>query len=127
MVEIKAAFAIFTNGLFRVFTEEMYHNLSADVYIEASNPNIVFVKKADITWDEFFKTLPFTLSKDCLMTGTGQTFCTKGEQVLRFYLNREINPHALDQVIREGDQLLVSFGDTTETQIQNQLQQIPEI
>ncbi|HSA83648.1 MAG TPA: hypothetical protein VLF20_02060 [Patescibacteria group bacterium] len=126
-VETKAAFAIFTHGVFRIFTAAMYHNLSTDVYIESSNPNIVYVKRANITWDDFFNTLPFKLSKECLTTGTGQTFCTKGNQSLRFYLNGKVNPNALDQVIKEGDQLLVTFGDNSEAQIQNQLQQVPEI
>lgn len=127
IADIKAAFAIFTNGTFRIFTAAMYHNLFADVYIESSNPNIVHVKIANITWDDFFKTLPFKLSKECLTTGTGQSFCTKGNQSLKFYLNGEIDPSALDQVIKDGDQLLVTVGNDSEAQIQSQLQQIPKI
>lgn len=123
--EVKAAFAIFTNGIFRVFTASMYHNLSPDVYIESSNPNIVNVKKSGITWDDFFKTLPMKLLRDCLTTGTGQTFCTKGNQSLKFYLNATLDQSALAQVIKDGDRLLVTFGNDPEAQIQNQLQQIP--
>jgi len=123
----KAAFAIFTNGTFRIFTASMYHNLSADVYIEPSNPNIVNVKKANITWDDFFKTLPMKLTHDCLTTGTGQTFCTKGNQTLKFYIKGRLDANALDQIINAGDQLLVSFGNENEAQIQSQLQQIPSI
>ena len=59
IVNKKASFAIFTNGTFRLFTAAMYHNLSEDVFIQADNPNIVHVKKTGITWDVFFKTLPF--------------------------------------------------------------------
>lgn len=127
VVEERASYAIFTNGLFRVFTDEMYHKLSPDVYIESSNPNIVYVKKTNITWDDFFSTLPFKLSKECLTTGTGQTFCTKGDQSLRFYLNGVENPNALDGLIQQGDQLLITYGDISENQLKNQLQQIPEI
>lgn len=61
--DIKASFAIFTNGTFRVFTASMYHNRSNDVFIEASNPNLVRIKKNGITWDDFFKTLPMKLTR----------------------------------------------------------------
>ena len=74
-VDINAAFAIYTNGTFRIFTAVMYHNLSEDVFIESGNPNIVHVKKNGVTWGNFFGTLPMKLSAECLTTGTGQTFC----------------------------------------------------
>src|SRR3990172_12305992 len=56
--ERRASFAIFTNGTFRIFTDPKYHNLSDDVYIESTNPNIVLIQREGITWNDFFKTLP---------------------------------------------------------------------
>ena len=126
-VEIKASFAIFTNRTFRVFTASMYHNLSNDVFIEASNPNIVRVRKKGITWDDFFKTLPMKLTRDCLTTGTGQSFCTNSNQTLKFYINGKVDSNALDRIINEGDQLLVSHGVGDDTEIQKQLQQVPTV
>lgn len=125
--DIKAAFAIFTNGTFRIFTDAKYHNLSRDVYIEPPNVNIVNVKKQGITWDDFFRTLPMKLTKDCLTTGTGQTFCTGSSGKLKFYLNGTKDPNALGKIINHVDQLLVSFGSENDEQIDRQLRQIPEI
>lgn len=125
-VDKKASFAVFTNGTFRIFTASMYHNLSSDAYIESSNPNIVHIKKENITWDDFFKTLPLNLSRDCLTTGTGETFCTGERGALKFYINGKFDDNALSQEIDDGDQLLVTFGRETDTQIQKQLQQIPK-
>lgn len=120
-----AFFAIYTNGTFRVFTAPMYHNLSNDVFIEASNPNIVNVKKSNTTWRTFFETLPFELDETCLTTGTKQTFCTNSDFVLQFYLNGERNQSALDQVINPGDKLLVTYDRENASIIQQQLQSIP--
>ena len=125
--DYSASFAIFTNGTFRIFTASMYHNLSPDVFIESSNPNIVHVKKAGITWDDFFKTLPFKLTEECLTTGTGQTFCTNSNQTLKFYINGELDSNVLDRIINAGDQLLVSYGSENEAQIQKQLERIPTL
>jgi len=124
-VDLSAGFAIFTNGTFRIFTAPMYHNLSEDVFIESSNPNIIIVKKKGITWSDFFATLPMSLKKDCLVTGTGQTFCTNGNEKLRFFINGREDPNALDKEIGNGDKLLVTYGSQTEDQIKNQLQQVP--
>jgi len=106
---ISANFEIYTNGTKRVFTSSMYHNLSADVYISAQDPSIVNVKKEKITWSDFFNTLPMSLSKDCLVTGTNQTFCIGENGVLRFYINGVENRNTLDLVIQNQDSLTVKF------------------
>jgi len=100
IIDIQASFAIFTKGIFRIFTAPMYHNLSEDAYIEASNPNTVYVKKAGVTWQDFFSTLPFTLTSECLTTGTKETFCTGNGGTLKFYINGEKNNNALIQEIK---------------------------
>lgn len=126
-VNYSASFAIFTNGTFRIFTNPMYHNLSKDVYIEASNPNIVYIKKSEITWNDFFRTLPLKLTKECLTTGTKQTFCTDTQGTFKFYLNGKEDTDALDKKIKQGDELLVTYGSENDEQVQEQLQQVPNI
>jgi len=98
-----------TKGTKRIFTSSMYHNLSPDVYITADNPSVIHVKKSGITWRDFFETLPMTLSEDCLVTGTKQTFCTGEDGVLRFFINGEENRNALNLKIESGDSLKVDY------------------
>lgn len=121
-VDSSASFLIFTNGTRRTFSAPMYHNLNKDAFIEASSPNTVRVKKSGVTWDDFFKTLPFKLTKSCLTTGTNQTFCTSTNMTLKFYVNGKFDPNILDKQISDGDKLLVTFGNENEAQIQNQIQ-----
>lgn len=128
----RASFLIFTNGTRRLFTASMYHNLSPDVYIENSNPSIVHVKKEGITWKDFFSTLPMGLTSTCLITGTGQSFCTEENESttaarLSFILNGKENPSLLEEIIQPNDKLLVSFGRSSDTQLQLQYDQIPDI
>ena len=125
ITDIQASFAIFTNGTFRVFTAAMYHNLSQDAYIDASNPNIVQVKKAGTTWNDFFSTLPFKLTPECLTTGTKEMFCTGNKGTLQFYINGEKDTYALSQEIKDGDKLLVTFGKESDAQIKQQIDKIP--
>jgi len=125
-VDTKASFAIFTSGTLRIFTDSRYHNLSPDVYIESPNSTVVHVKKAGITWDDFFKTLPMKLEDGCLTTGTGQVFCTNETSALKFYINGQLDAAALNRLINSGDKLLVSYGPPNDPAIPNQLQQVPE-
>ncbi len=125
ITDTKASFAIFTNGTFRVFTASMYHNLSEDAYIDSSNPNIVHVKKAGTTWNDFFSTLPFKLTSECLTTGTKEIFCTGNRGTLKFYINGEQKNNPLTQEIEESDKLLVTFGTESEEAIKQQLNKIP--
>lgn len=126
-VDDRAGFAIFTNGTFRIFTAAMYHNRSENVFIQADYPNVIHVKKADTTWNDFFQTLPMKLTKECLTTGTQQTFCTGKNGTLKFYINGTYHKDALDKKINHGDGLLVSFGNESEELIQKQLQQVPNV
>ena len=110
-VDFIASFKIITNGTTRVFTNSMYHNLSEDVYINSEDSNTVHVKKSGVTWDDFFKTLPMKLTKDCLTTGTGQTFCNSETRSLKFYIKEKLEPDALDLIINPGDVLLIDYGE----------------
>ncbi len=125
MTDIRASFAIFTNGTFRIFTAAMYHNLSQDVYIEANNPNRVQVKKSGITWNDFFLTLPFKVTSECLTTGTKEIFCSGSKGTLQFYINGVKSSTALDQEIKDGDKLLVTYGTESEIKIKQQIDKVP--
>ena len=106
IVNIKAFFTIITGNITRNFSATKYHNLSPDVYIKASNPSIVYVTKAGVTWDDFFKTLPMKLTKDCLITGDGETFCDGN---LKFFLNDIEDKGLLEKEIKEADKALIKF------------------
>lgn len=108
-VDFTATFIIITNGTTRNFSAAMYHNRSADVYIEAANPTVVHIKKAGVTWNDFFQTLPFSLTKECLTTGTQETFCTGETGTLRFYLNDIESPNLLDTQIKADDHARIQF------------------
>lgn len=108
-IDIKASFTIVTGNITRSFKAEKYHNQSPDVYIENINPTIVHVKKTGITWDDFFKTLPMKLTKDCLITGDGETLCSGKNGILKFYLNDIETPGLLDKEVRDGDKALIKY------------------
>jgi hypothetical protein len=107
--DFDARFEIYTKGTKRIFEDSKYHNQSVNVYLEATDPSIVNVKSPGVSWDDFFKTLPFSLDKECLVTGTGQKFCSGESGRLQFVLNGFEDPNILDKEIHENDFLEIKF------------------
>lgn len=120
-----AAFLIFTKDTKREFTDTKYHERSEKVHLHASNPEIIHLHASGVTWQEFFDSLPMKLTQDCLTTGTGQEFCSDSGVTLKFYLDGEKVQDALFQEIKEGDRLLVSFGEKDED-LSGQLAQVAD-
>lgn len=111
-VNLTANFEIEAGGIKRNFSRGMYMNLSKDVYIESpESSNVVHVRKEGVTWNDFFKTLPMSLTKDCLITGTKEEFCSNETKKLKFFVNDVENPDALDEVIKQDDRLRVVYGE----------------
>lgn len=113
--EFEANFAIFTDGILRSFANPMYHYLSEEVYIGES-PYSVIVKKQAVTWDDFFQTLPFSLTNDCLVTGDGERLCNSSRKRLKFYLNDKSEPSLLELAIKPQDLAVIIYGPEIETQ-----------
>jgi len=106
---ITATFTIITDGITRSFVNSKYHNLSEDVFVTAENPSQVHVMKTGIKWSDFFATLPMQLTKECLITGDGETLCNGVQGTLRFYLNDVEDIDLLDKEINQGDKALIQF------------------
>lgn len=119
----QARFAIYTNGTKRIFTDPKYHNQSEIVFIPTEAPNTIVVKRKGVTWGDFFKTLPMKVEQECLTTGTGQEFCTDTKQSLKFYVNGESVPNALNRTIEDTDTLIITYGPKNDPSIPTQLNQ----
>lgn len=110
-VPYNATFQIVIDGETRTFTDPRYHNKSADVYItpEGSRQVQITVAQPNITWGILFATLPMSVTKDCIVTGTQQTFCSNASKQLRFYINGVESPDALITVIEPSSQLKIVY------------------
>jgi hypothetical protein len=124
-VNKKAAFLIFTDGTQRDFSDARYHNRSEEVFIATDSPTTVHVTSQGKTWGDFFATLPMKLTNTCLTTGTGQQFCDGTNGSLRFFVNNEEVTDFVSREIEDGDRALITFGNSTDNQIQVHLRKVP--
>jgi hypothetical protein len=107
--DITASFKIITGSITRSFTNPKYHNRSSDIFIEASDPTVVHAKKVDLTWNNFFNTLPMKLTEDCLTTGDGETYCNGKDGKLEFFINGQLDRNLLSKEIKQDDSVLIKF------------------
>jgi hypothetical protein len=49
------------------------------------------------------------LTKDCLITGDGETLCNEKNGTLKFYFNDVETPDLLGREIKDGDNALINF------------------
>lgn len=116
----KASFLIIINGISNDFSAARFHNLSPNVFIDSDNPAVVNVMSPDVTWNDFFSSLPIGLSEKCLTTSSGQSYCDGTNGFLRFYLNEQEQDKIFETTIQPDDQLLITFGNETENELKLQ-------
>jgi hypothetical protein len=104
-----ADFKILIDGKNQPLAYQKYYKKSSDVFIESSNPSLVHVKKENITWGDFFKTLPLELTDYCLSLNQNHVYCNGKLGELSFYLNQIETPKALDLRMSPGDSLIIQY------------------
>lgn len=120
---VAATFLIYLHGLPKELKNADFFNQSSRVFISTANPRVVQVKTLGVTWDDFFETLPMTFSKECLVSEVNQEFCTYNDLKLYYYLNGKEEEDIFSKEIKNGDKLLVTYGDLTKAEINYQLSQ----
>jgi len=107
--DLTATFEVYTFGTKRTFTLSKYFNQSSQVFIEADNPELIKIKQPQTTWGDFFETLPFSVTEDCLTTGDHQLYCSSETHQLKFFLNQVETPTVLNQIIKNNDNLVIKY------------------
>lgn len=125
--DYSAGFAVFIHNSFQNFSDPGFYNRSEELFIQAPNPNIISVKKNGKKWGDFFRTLPITITKNCLTMRAGQNYCTGQGGELKFYVNGVKTEDIEEKLILPGDTLLITYGFESNEQISIQQKQLDGI
>ena len=101
-------------------SKERFQLRNAFVHLENNNGIVIHRHSQGITMEYFFETLNLGLSPDCFTFDDGRKFCTNNDYSLKFYINERQVDDLLDYIIFEGDYILISYGDETQEQIEQQ-------
>ena len=108
------------------FTAPTYQIKSSWIHFEESDGKTVHRHASGVTVGYLFDTLNIGLDDKCYRFPDGRNFCTvedkEGEEYsLKFYINHEKVKDIRDYVINDGDRVLISYGNESQEEINEQL------
>jgi len=112
------------------FSNPRYFVRSSFVHVESDNVGgagkVIHVHATGVPLNMFFESVNMRLAEDCFRMDDGRMFCNDGTNELRFYVNGVRNEEYGDHILRDDDKILISYGDYSEQELQDQLARIPD-
>jgi len=68
-----------------------------------------------------FSNLNIGIDDKCYIFPDGRQFCTNEDYSLKYYINHQLVKDIRDHVIEDGDRILITYGNETPEQIEEQL------
>ncbi len=108
------------------FISDEADELSGNVHIHNPRHHVVHVHREGTTWREFFDSLGFELTDQCLTTPDGERLCASDTERLSFVLNGVRLDSLAFVDITDIDRALISFGSETEGELLEQYAQVTD-
>jgi len=106
------------------FSGPAFQIKSSWMHFEGRDGNTLHRHSSGITMGYLFETLGIDLTSECFIFPDGRDFCNNEEYSLKIFINHEPVPSILDYVGNEGDKILISYGDETREQLDEQLEEL---
>ncbi|MBI2148920.1 hypothetical protein HYU23_04520 [Candidatus Woesearchaeota archaeon] len=136
---IHADWKIYINGQQLDFTGKDHmtrmksgSSVSSFIHVDSGAPapektgDVIHMHAKGIPLWIFFESLGMKFNNDCLVLDTGEKYCNNKEKSLKFYVNSQSNNQYENYVFNDLDKILISYGDETEEEIQQQLSAITD-
>ena len=126
-----ADFALYIHGERYDFSQERFlsdeeDELSENVHIHEPFHDVVHVHREGTTWREFFGSLGFELTDECLTLPEGDQYCNSETERLSFILNGVRVDALAFQDITDIDRALISFGGESEEELLGQFAEVTD-
>ena len=116
------------------FSATTYQIKNSWIHFEESDGNTIHRHSSGVALEYLFDSLNLTVGKveiggilkDCFTfpESDGRKFCTNEDYSLKFYINHQAVSGISDYIIKDGDRILISYGNETEEEINEQLKQL---
>ena len=103
------------------FSVPTYQIKSSWIHFEESDGTTVHRHSSGVTLGYLFENLGIGINSECYIFPDGRQFCTNEDYSLKYYINHQIVKDINDYIIEEGDRILITFGNETPEQIEEQL------
>lgn len=106
------------------FSLPAYQIKSAWIHFEGQDGDTIHRHASGVTLGYLFGTLGIDISEECYVFPDGREFCNNEDYTLKYYINHERVSEIATHVISEGDRILISYGNETPEQIEEQLAEL---
>jgi len=113
--------------LVRIFNDKFdfavpsYQIKSSWIHFEESDGTTIHRHASGVTLGYLFDSLNIGIDSECYSFPDGRQFCTNEDYSLKYYLNHQLVDDINDHVIQDDDRILITFGNETPEQIEEQL------
>jgi len=106
------------------FSVPTYQIKSSWIHFEESDGTTIHRHASGVTLSYLFETINIIIDDQCYLFPDGRQFCTNEDYSLKYYLNHKSVDSINDYVIQDGDRILITFGNETPEQIEEQLAEL---
>ena len=106
------------------FSLPAYQIKSSWIHFEAQDGTTIHRHASGVTLGYMFESLNIRLNDECYIFPDGREFCTNEDYSLKFYINHEQVTSITDYVFDDGDRILISYGNETPEQMEEQLSEL---
>lgn len=106
------------------FSLPAYQIKSSWIHFEGQDGNTIHRHASGVTLGYLFDTLSVDLTNDCFIFPDQREFCTNEDYSIKFYINHQKVNGIRDYVLQEGDKILISYGNESQEQIEEQLAEL---
>lgn len=124
-----AAFLVKVNGKNIDFSQPQYQVQSDYIHVENGNGTTLHRHATNVTFVDFLKSVKMDIDKknNCLAFTNGTEYCDDDNNKLRTFINGNSTGSISDYVLKNNDRLLVIYGNETDEQIANALDELNRI
>ncbi len=124
-----AAFLVKVNGKNIDFSQPQYQVQSDYIHVENGNGTTLHRHATNVTFVDFLKSVKMDIDKknNCLAFTNGTEYCDDNNNKLRTFINGNSTGSISDYVLKNNDRLLVIYGNETDEQIANALDELNRI
>ena len=106
------------------FTSPAYQIKSSWIHFEDSDGTTIHRHSSGVTLGYLFANIGIGIDSECYKFPDGRSFCTNEDYSLKYYINHQIVKDINDYVLEEGDRILITYGNETPEQIEEQLMEL---
>lgn len=97
------------------------------IHFEGQNGDTIHRHATGVEMGYLFDSIGIGATQDCYVFPDEREFCTDDEYSLKYYINGEEVPSVSEHVPADGDRILISYGNESPEDIEDQLQELDSI